>query len=338
MSPEEQSPPLGNLPAKGATLAGQILKLAFFFALLGSAIALLHVLINFGLRRVETGDFGVSNKMVRGEINADIIISGSSRALVHYDAALIQAATGRTTFNIGVNGSQTDMQFAVLKTYLEHNRKPKLVIHNLDLFAFKTSRGISDPAQYLPYLDQPAIFAGVRRAYPEAWKWRYLPLYGYAVEDMRFQWTLGLGRLLGWQPRETRVQGYEARNWVWRDDFEKFKKAHPDGFNEVVEPDGIADLEKLMELCRAQEIPLLLVYSPEYYEVHALQLNRADIFALFRKLSATHQAQFWDYGDSALSRSKDNFYNSQHLNARAASSFSKDLAERLAQTKLISSP
>ena len=75
------------------------------------------------------------------------------------------------TFNIGRNGSQTDMQLAFLKTYLKNNSKPKLIIHNLDLYSFQTSKEIYDPVQYMPYLDQTPIYEAIRRIYPDAWKW-----------------------------------------------------------------------------------------------------------------------------------------------------------------------
>ena len=107
-----------------------------------------HQLIHFGLRRIETGGFGVTNRIVSGRVNAEIVISGSSRAFNHYDPRIIKAITGRSTFNIGRNGSQTDMQVAILKTYLQHNASPKLVIHNLDSFSFVTTKEIYDPAQY----------------------------------------------------------------------------------------------------------------------------------------------------------------------------------------------
>ena len=152
-------------------------RIAFFFCIVALLANAVNGLINFGLRRIRTSDFGVSNQVMSGRVNADIVISGSSRALTHYDCRVIQEITGHTTYNIGRNGSQTDMQLAYLKAYLAHNAKPGLVVHNLDLFSFLTSHEIYDPAQYLPYLDQAAIYAGVKRVYPDAWKWRYLPLW-----------------------------------------------------------------------------------------------------------------------------------------------------------------
>jgi hypothetical protein len=310
-------------------------RIALFFALAAGLLFATDRAVTQGLRRIRTSDFGVTNQIVGGKVNADIVISGSSRALTHYDSRAIQEITGRSTFNIGRNGSQTDLQLAVLKTYLRHNTPPKLVVHNLDLFSFVTSHEIFDPAQYLPYLNEPPVYAAVMRVYPHAWKWRYLPLYGYVVEDMHFAWMVGLKALAGIQPVEDHGQGFIGRQRAWTDEFAKFQAAHPEGVNFEVERQGVLDLRELVETCRRSDIPLLLVYSPVYHEMRPLEKNRAQIFALFHAICDPANVPLWDYGDAPLSRDRTKFYNSQHLNADGAALFSADLAQRLARSNLL---
>jgi hypothetical protein len=302
------------------------------FLLLGALGAVaLHLAIHTGLRRITTSDFGISNQVVDGRAGAQIIISGSSRALTHYDATLIGQVTKRSVLNLGLNGTQTDVQVAFLNLHLRLNAKPALVIHNLDPYAFLTSHEIYDPAKYMPYLDQPEIYAAVLRVYPQAWKWRYLPLYGYAVEDLRFTWLAGAKALLNLQPSQDRVLGYQARHTPWTGDFEKFKASHPDGVKLGIEPQGIKDVAEIAAVCRQHGVPLLFVFSPEYAEMQAMTRNRAEVFGHFRTISAEAGAEFWDYSDSPLCRERELFYNSQHLNVRGATAFSQELALRLTQ-------
>lgn len=312
-------------------------RLALFFLVFGAAAWAANAFITGGLRRIRTSDYGVANQLVRGAINADIVITGSSRAYDHYDPRVIGAITGQTAFNIGKNGSQTDMQVAVLKTYLSHNRAPRLVIHNLDLFTFLTSHEIYDPAQYLPYLDEPAIYAGVRRTYPDAWKWKYIPLYGYAVEDMRFAWLQGVEVWVGRQPVQDDFLGFHPRYTGWTGDFDRFRAAHPQGLKTEIEPQGVSDFEDLIRICQSRGIRLLLVYSPEYRPIQRLETNRAEIFALFHRIAARHGVPLWDYSASPLCDRRDAFYNSQHLNAEGAAEFSRNLAQRLRASGLASS-
>jgi hypothetical protein len=307
------------------------LRILGFFALVGVLGVLLHLAIDRTLRSLDTGDFGVWNRIVQGRINADVVISGSSRALTHYDPRLLGQALGRSVYNIGLNGSQTDMQLARLKTYLRHNRKPQLVIHNLDAFAFQvTHGGVYDPGQYIPYLDEPDLYEALRRIDPHVWKARYVPLYGYAVQDLRFGWLAGL-RDAVWPPRpDSLIDGFKPRHTPWTGEFEQFRAANPDGFDVSIEAEGLRQFEQLLKLCADKGIRLVLAFSPEYLPVQQLTRNRAAIFSRLSSLARQHGAVLVDFSASPISANQRYFYNSQHLNADGAAAFTRALAQQLA--------
>jgi hypothetical protein len=325
-----------SLTRKPTTPAGAVLRIVAFLALSVLVFGVSDYLIGTGLRRLKTSTFGIYNKLVNGQLNAAILITGSSRALTHYDARVIQSSTGLSAFNIGINGSQTDMQVALFKTYLKHNAKPLLLVHNLDSFTFVTSHGgVYFPGQYLPYLDEEDLYQALRVVDTDIWKARRLPLYGYAVDDMNFTWLTGVRGLFGWNPPEDRDLGFQPRHTPWTGDFERLKQSNPDGVRFEIEPKGLQDLDELLALCKQEGIRVLLVYSPVYYEMQALEKNRAEIFGRFAEIANRHGATIWDYSRSPISFKKDYFYNSQHLNAEGAALFSADLAAKLAASPLI---
>ena len=330
--------PIGGIHTDGASSTARpgVDRIAVFICLCSLVLIGTDHLVNLGLRRVRTSDFGVWNRIVNGQINTAIVISGSSRALAHYDPRVIQTATGMSAFNIGLNGSQTDMQLAALRTYLRHNIRPDLLVHNLDTSAFETSRhGVYFPGQYIPYLDEEPIYGALRAVDPDAWKTRYLPLYGYAVEDMNFTWLTGIGGLLGWNPKEDHFLGFRPRYTEWTADFERFRKRNLDGVRYTIEDQGLRDFEQLMQLCRERQIPVLLVYSPEYYEMQKLTRNRNEIFEHFRDIATRYQAAIWDYSESPISFRTEYFDNSQHLNAKGAAVFSMDLASAMKRSHVL---
>lgn len=314
------------------------LRVMSFLLLTGMLLTVTDVVVNVGVRQVRTSTFGVFNAIVDGRINAALLITGSSRAMNHFDPRVLQAHTGLTAFNIGVNGSQTDMQVAVLETYLSHNRKPELVIHSLDSFAFVTSRdGIWFPAQYFPYLGERPIRDALNAVDPDSWKVRRIPLYGYAVDDMHLTWLTGLRGLAGLHPREDRHAGFAPRREAWSHEFARFRE----GRREVaftIDPQGVKDFEQLLVLCRRRGVPVLLVYSPVYYEMQALETNRAQLFSLFQDLAERYEVPLWDYSGSAISRHKEYFVNSQHMNAEGAAAFSSELAIALKRSTLVTAP
>ena len=307
-----------------------VLKILSFAGVVLISCFLVHGLISKGLRMVNSDTFGAWNAAMQGRAGAQIIISGSSRAAYHYDPRTIEQATGLTAFNIGRNGSQTDVQLGVLRAYLEHNQKPEVVVQNLDAFTFVTTREVYDPALYVPYLDDPAIYAMMKQLDPELIRGRYLPLYNYTVEDMNFTWWLGLRSLVGINPRGNVYLGFTPRYQSWTGDFAKFKAANPQGVSFPIEPKGIAALQSLIDLCKAQHIRLILVYSPEFLEMQRMTRDRSEIFAEFQTLAQRNDVPLWDYSGWAYGSDREMFYNSQHLNADGAALFSTQFAHDLA--------
>lgn len=304
-------------------------RVGLFFGIIAVLICGLHAMITAGLRRMPTSIYRVTNLMVEGRINAQIVITGSSRAASHFDPRVIQRITGSTAFNLGRNGSQTDMQLAVLKTYLEHNRPPEIVVHNLDAFTFQTTREVYSPAQYIPYLNENELYQPLRKINRNMWKSRYIPLYGYVAEDMSFAWLQGLRAFLPWPQRENLYDGYDPRESKWTDEFARFKASQREPVRWEIEPAGIRLTEELVRVCRDRNIRLIFVYSPEYSEMQALTGNRREIFGLFHKIAAGKQVPFWDYSNWRYASNTEYFTNSQHLNATGAEVFSEDVALKL---------
>lgn len=308
-----------------------VARIACFFGVILALIFVVNAMITSGLRRTKTSAFGSWNQVMEGKVNADIIVVGSSRASVQYDPRTIESVTGHSAYNLGINGSQTDMQVAFFKAYLEHNRKPQIVLFNLDAFTFVTSREVFNPAQYMPYLYDHALYDALRKINPEIWKSKYLPLYGYVVEDMNFTWVRGIEAFFGHNPAEDYFSGFNPRHLVWSSDFRNYRAANPNGVHFDIEPAGIEDVEDLVHVCKKNGIELIFVYSPEYTEMQTMTNNRADIFAHFHQLADRYGIPMWDYSNWQYDGDTNFFYNSQHLNATGAAAFSLDVANHLQQ-------
>ncbi|RYD68477.1 MAG: hypothetical protein EOP84_29940 [Verrucomicrobiaceae bacterium] len=308
-----------------------LVRILLFFALLVAIVYIADQFISAGLRRIPTSKFGALNAVMKGGVDADVLVSGSSRALNHYDPRVISAETGLAVYNMGMNATQIDTQLAMLRIYLSRNRKPRLVIQNLDLFSFITTRKheIYDPGLFIAHLRDPLLYHGLRRIDPAVVKWKHLPLYGYSVEDMRFTWMWGALAWVNVFPREDYFSGYNPRYTAWTEDFAHFRRSNPNGVLYRIEPAGVQALTELVELCGSHGVPLVFVYSPEYIEMQQLERNREELFAEFHRIAAHGGIDLLDFSNSPLSLDRRNFYNSQHLNALGAEKFSRELSGRL---------
>jgi hypothetical protein len=281
-----------------------------------------------GLKRCGNGNIGTLNQVIPGGLDAEIVISGSSRAVYHYDPRIIEKATSRKTFNIGRDGTKLDEQLALLNAYLHHNRKPDYVIQNLDAFSLRANDGVTDPLQYMAWMNEPALYQNVlsHRRYFEIY--HYFPLVGIIREGAVQSAIEGLFRSSA--QAGDRFAGYQPQNLTWDGEFEKFKDQHPSGVQWPIDAQGLNTLREMLELCHREGIRLILVYSPEYIESQDLTKNRNEIFAAFQSLANEFQAPFWDYSSDPISRDRSFFYNSQHLNQNGATLFSQKFANRLA--------
>jgi hypothetical protein len=312
-------------------------RLVLFTCLMVALAYGLHSVASAGLRTITTSKFGSMNRVMAGAVNASIVINGSSRALVHYDPRVIERATARSTYNLGMNGVLTDVQLSVLKAYLRRNKGTRLVIQNLDAFSLKSTAAgeIYEPPTYVPYLDEPELYTGLLAIDPAVRKWKHIPLYGYTVEDTRFTWMRGLLALVGVQPAEDYVRGFNPRRLAWTGDFEAFRSSVGSGVRYPIDSRAVAALEAVVDAARGAGADVLFVYSPEFIEAQSLVVNRREVFAAFEALASRRGVQFWDYSGSAIGRQRSMFYNSQHLNADGAAAFSSELARRLASSALI---
>jgi hypothetical protein len=190
----------------------------------------------------------------------------------------------------------------------------------------------------VPYLYERELFEPLHQIDSNVAKWKYIPLYGYTVEDMKFTWIRGLLGFIGIYGGEDYFLGFNPRNRQWSDEFERFKASNPAGVSYPIDPRGVRAFEDLIQVCLSKNIQLILVFSPEYHEMHSLERNRTEIVAMFKEISGRLRVPLWDYSNSPLSQDRANFVNSQHLNANGAKVFSTELAARLVESGLLSQP
>lgn len=304
-------------------------RILLFFSVLAISIYCFDLSIKVALRRVSTGEVGALNRALTGRANAQIVINGSSRAVVHYDPHILQKTTKKTVFNNGRNASHTDLQYALLKEYLKVNLKPDLVIQNLDIHTFETTEEIYEPAQYIPYLKNEQLYQNLYSIDAAVWKWRVLPLYGIAVQDTKMIWLNSLPKLLF--RGDQLNSGYFPSERSWTGEFDRFLSENPNGFVKRIDSDCVIALENIIKLCKLSGIKVLLIYSPEYREAQSLTKNRQEVFTKFNEIARTYEVSFWDYSHSQISTNRNFFYNSQHLNRNGAEEFSADIARRLSE-------
>ncbi|MEL0644492.1 hypothetical protein V6251_08880 [Olleya sp. Ti.3.14] len=70
--------------------------------------------------------------LLKGQINKDVIVLGSSKGAGNILAEQLQSNTGFSSFNLSYQGSNVNFHEFILETLLKYNKTPKYIILNID--------------------------------------------------------------------------------------------------------------------------------------------------------------------------------------------------------------
>lgn len=308
-----------------------LFKISFYLLIVLSICFLGQYFINNGLRNYYDDMYGDRNKIFSGQINADIIILGSSRAKVQVDPRIIESVTGFSCYNFGIMASRVFLEKFIWKAFLNHNRPPKIVIKNIDYFSLKSEGNIVYKETFLPYLSEPEAEI-LKEIDDKIWVEQIIPIYRY--RGNREVVFTGLKSFFGIisEPTLYHYNGYSAVSNKWSEEFEEINTANMQIIPVAEELKyGFDYLKKLINDCITNNIQLVLVHMPMYIDLNQPQISEHtdSIFTAINKFVIDNNLEYWDYSKDSLSYNKKYFYNSLHLNKFGAEIFTKQLAKDL---------
>ena len=266
------------------------------------------------------------NDLYSGAINADAIVLGTSRAYLHVSPAILDTALKLNTYNLGMDGASFDIQYNILKLYLQHNRKPRYIIQEVGYPTFVASDSVQYFHEFVAHLGDTAIRKLVKSHNASVGLADlYFPLYKYNTELPLAK--EGLMSYTGHGSPAVKYKGYEARDYPWDSTFYLFKKNHPHGMVMPIDTTLVTLFNRYLAECADSGITVILFYAPTYYQSRPYILNYTQIHAMITGSAAAHSVPFLDYADDSINYHKEYFYNTQHLNRTGAELFSTKLAQ-----------
>ncbi len=217
---------------------------------------------------------------------------------------------------MGLNSTNPNLQRTPLHLYLAHNAPPRVIVISVDVTSFTLRREIPDPMAVSPFLRDRELYESLTPIDPDLVLYRWIPLYAFAKTGYSATNQAARGLLGQRRPDMRRDDGFEPNDLAWDGLFEAFVAKNPGGTTMAIEPEAVQAFEDLVSIAARGTARLVLVYPPELAEAHALFHNRAELFQRFHDTASAHGAEFLDYSEHPLTRSREYFYNSAHLNAR----------------------
>jgi len=260
-----------------------------------------------------------------GNLNADILIYGSSRASTQIDPQLFGDNLGQSCYNLGLEGHNFWLSEFRHQEILKYNKKPKHIILSLDTFSLEKRPDLFNYEQFLPYMLFNASILKATSGYESFSDYDfYIPLLRYVGEREAWKETFVPKKT----PFHFREKGFNPIDATWNDDFENAKKNQK--IYEIKK--NAATIKKLYHFikdCRAKNIDLIFIYTPEYMDGQNFVKDRKELLDFYKKTATENGIVFLDYSENSISMDKKYFVNSQHLNRTGATLFTKKLATDL---------
>lgn len=277
-------------------------------------------------RQFDKGSYSVWNDLLNGNVRADVVIYGSSRADVHFNPKVIEDSLGLPAYNLGINGHNFYMEYLRHTLLLKHNKKPKLIIVSVDNVMLDKREDLYGKEQFAPYFSNEDIVKAIK-TYEGYSRFdyllpfvRYMPLKNPArhVREGNYSST-------GNSPW---YKGFHPHQGGWNNDFEIAvgkRKVYVQRFDTAT----VQLFDRFLQEVQQARIPVVFVYTPEYIEGQQFVTNRKEVFDRLYYFAHKYRLPLFDYSTDTLCLSKKYFFNSQHLNEYGADIFTKKLVKDL---------
>ena len=301
---------------------------AFGFAALILVLSVgLDKLICRGLLKMDDYRFQDYSAMLEGGMENDILIMGNSRGKSHFDTHVIDSLTKKQSFNISIGGYPINTQRLKYQLYREHNRKPDLIIQNIDYLTIKVMQDIRhqhDSEQFFPLVYDKTM----RRALREA-GYGFLELNVPLYRFFGYQQVIKNGLLealhLKHYASRPSYKGFLPEKGRWNGTELKRMKPKPIDLSE----EGKALWEDFLAQCLADSIQVVLVNTPMYVEAQQKLLGYDGAREYFETVAQKYGFLYLDYSDTPVCQDSINFCVSVHMSSRATQQFTKTLIEDL---------
>lgn len=304
-----------------------LIKISLSVIILYGLAWVLDYMVSKGIYRMEDYRFMSWSEVGTGDINADVLILGNSRALSHFEPWTIDSITGMSCYNLGLGGYPINVELMKYNYYRHHNRKPSLIVFQADYMTIKclTAPHQHQSEQFLPLIYDRPMHDELRNV-GYNWLDLHCPMYRY----WGYQITLvkGLTEYLGIKhhiDRPTRMGlFYETDPW------DGTELAKMDTIHAVLDEEGRRIFEGWMARCAEEGVNVLLVNSPMYKGATDKLVGEDVVNAYFDSIANIYHTEYWNYTENyELCNDTANFVVSVHMNPQATHQFSIDFANRL---------
>ena len=257
------------------------------------------------------------------ESQDDLMILGSSRAAHHYVPQIFEDSLGLTCYNAGSDGMCIYYHYGILASRIQRGYPTKLIIIEVISTDAEVSQGATfslDAAldRYAPHYGE---FAEIDSLFAfNGWKEKVKLMSKTYKYNSKLVQTIKCN-YIPW-PED---RGYEALSGVMKvtEGEEVTDVLLPASDKPNIEERKLAYLQKFIDKCKANEIKLVMCYSPYYGQKIPKSIQ------IIEELAEKNNVMFLNYGDDKRFQKSEYFQDASHLNDEGAKEFSIEITNVL---------
>ena len=306
------------------------LNIVFVTLLTLALLTAMDFCVTSGLRKSHALHFDTMTGIFKGDINADLIVMGSSRAKGQVNPHMLDSALWLNSYNLGQEGAGFEIQNLIYKLYREHNSKPDYIVHIVGLETVRPEAVLYNHIKFAPYLDHELIKA-ISLKLPGFDKYdHHMPFARYiGFPDETFHGFANfLGIEFGTNDREYKGFRFPMEEWT---DIPFLETVDGERVEERLAPDPglMSEMSAYLKECKKEGIEVVLVWPPNYYETLAYLPTLEAMKNVFESYALEFEIPFLYYSYDSLGRSREYFADYEHLNKKGAEIFSRKLSQDL---------
>ena len=258
-------------------------------------------------------------KVIKGEMNKEIIVLGSSRGARNIIASQIEDSLNLSSYNLSYPGSDIEFHEFMLRSLLKFNKKPKIVLLAVDepaeLLQSETINFRLDrlyPLAKYNYINNEMIKRGEKSFLSRFLVLSRINKRNFDLKDKNFS---ALDTITDCGSMPISFQGKNAQF--------NYKKT-TDNYSVIDElPNKVDSFLNLQKLCVSNNIKLILVFSPNFKKPSILFEER------LQQLSDA-KTSFYAYDTlNYIYRDQSYFYDEYHLLNKGAKIFTNEIIAEL---------
>ena len=292
-----------------------LIKIVFLFLIIIVIDIVSGKVFGYMLEHAKGGDNG-RNNFIMNQVNDEILVFGSSRAVHHYHPTIISDSLGMSCYNCGQDGMGVIVSYARYQTICKRYH-PKMVIYDI-MPGFDLLK--DDNHKYLKWLRAYYDYDGIANVFETIDNTEK-----YKMISQMYRYNTNFGQLVieNIQPvQPPNIKGFKPKDEVM--DTMKVSKKNIVAAKEAPVYDSlkISYLRKMVE--ESKDTRIIFAMSPCWAG------NDTTVLRPIKQICAEYNIPFVDFSNAPkFVHNNDYFSDGGHLNVKGAEEFTKDFMQQL---------